>query len=291
MAVLQAQRTLVKSPPELWAEVSNPESLAKRLSDFGEIRITRLVPEQTVAWEGARASGTVELEASGWGTKVRLTASPNEATPRVAARERIVTALIDDATAGTAGETVVAEAVDEPPGAGAAVREPPGAEAAACEKTWAKPAPAETPAAEAQPRPAVRPARATNESPTPDPTDAAGDPGPPPAGEETPRAASEDTPRAATASAAGARSVARMARRCAAAAAAATEPPAPTPAAAPPAPPKPARRGFFARLFGRRSKAAAAPSAVVAPASPPAPRATADAPAGFAARQPSGPKP
>ena len=75
MADLQAQRTLVKSPPELWAELSNPESLAKRLSDFGEIRITRLVPEQTVAWEGERASGTVELESSGWGTKVRLTAT------------------------------------------------------------------------------------------------------------------------------------------------------------------------------------------------------------------------
>lgn len=68
------QRTLVKSPPELWAELSNPESLARRLGEFGEIRITRLVPEQTVAWEGERASGTVEIEPSGWGTKVRLSA-------------------------------------------------------------------------------------------------------------------------------------------------------------------------------------------------------------------------
>jgi hypothetical protein len=68
------QRTLVKSPPELWAELSNPESLARRLGEFGEIRITRLVPEKTVAWEGERASGTVEIEPSGWGTKVRLSA-------------------------------------------------------------------------------------------------------------------------------------------------------------------------------------------------------------------------
>jgi hypothetical protein len=68
------QRTLVKSPPELWADLSDPESLARRLGEFGEIRITRLVPEKTVAWEGERASGTVEIEPSGWGTKVRLTA-------------------------------------------------------------------------------------------------------------------------------------------------------------------------------------------------------------------------
>jgi hypothetical protein len=68
------QRTLVKSPPELWADLSDPESLGKRLGEFGEIRITRLVPEKTVVWEGERASGTVEIESSGWGTKVRLSA-------------------------------------------------------------------------------------------------------------------------------------------------------------------------------------------------------------------------
>src|SRR5580658_4257454 len=71
----QVQRTLVKSPPELWAELSDPAALAKRLGEFGEIRITRLVPEKTVVWEGERASGTVEIEASGWGTKVRLSAT------------------------------------------------------------------------------------------------------------------------------------------------------------------------------------------------------------------------
>src|ERR671934_2474558 len=71
---LEAQRTLVKSPPELWAELSDAEALARHLGEFGEIRITRLEPETTVAWEGERASGTVELEPSGWGTKVTITA-------------------------------------------------------------------------------------------------------------------------------------------------------------------------------------------------------------------------
>jgi hypothetical protein len=74
-----AHRTLVKSPPELWAELSDVESLARHLGEFGEIRITRLDPETTVAWEGDRARGMVELEPSGWGTKVTITAELAEA--------------------------------------------------------------------------------------------------------------------------------------------------------------------------------------------------------------------
>jgi len=78
---LSAQRTLVKSPPELWAEISDTEALAKHLGEFGEIRITRLDPETTVAWEGDRIRGTVSLEPSGWGTKVTMAAELVAATP------------------------------------------------------------------------------------------------------------------------------------------------------------------------------------------------------------------
>ena len=74
MQSLTAKRTLVKSPPELWSELSEVERLAKHLDVFGEIKITRLEPESTVAWEGEGASGTVSIEPSGWGTKVTLTA-------------------------------------------------------------------------------------------------------------------------------------------------------------------------------------------------------------------------
>ncbi|HEX2415301.1 MAG TPA: hypothetical protein VHJ37_08805 [Thermoleophilaceae bacterium] len=74
MPDLTAKRTLVKSPPELWGELSEVERLAKHLGAFGEITITKLEPEHTVAWEGEHASGTVSIEASGWGTKVTLTA-------------------------------------------------------------------------------------------------------------------------------------------------------------------------------------------------------------------------
>jgi hypothetical protein len=69
----EAQRTLVKSPPELWTELSDPVALARHLGDFGEIRITRSEPELLVEWEGDRARGQVLLKPSGWGTKVTLT--------------------------------------------------------------------------------------------------------------------------------------------------------------------------------------------------------------------------
>jgi hypothetical protein len=75
----QASRTLVKSAPELWAECSDAASLARHLGAFGEIRITKLEPETAVVWEGEATRGTVRLEPSGWGTRVVLTAGPDEA--------------------------------------------------------------------------------------------------------------------------------------------------------------------------------------------------------------------
>ena len=73
---MEAKRTLVKSPPELWAELSDMAALARHLGEFGEIRISRTEPEKVVEWEGDLASGSVRLEPSGWGTKVTLTALP-----------------------------------------------------------------------------------------------------------------------------------------------------------------------------------------------------------------------
>jgi hypothetical protein len=76
MTLTETTRTLVKSPPELWAECSDPAALARHLGRLGEIRITKVEPESTVAWEGELASGTVRLEPSGWGTRVTLVARP-----------------------------------------------------------------------------------------------------------------------------------------------------------------------------------------------------------------------
>jgi hypothetical protein len=69
----EVQRTLVKSPPELWAEISDPASLARHLGEFGEIRITRVEPEQRVEWQAGDTTGSVVIKPSGWGTKVKLT--------------------------------------------------------------------------------------------------------------------------------------------------------------------------------------------------------------------------
>src|ERR671933_78435 len=79
MPDLSAKRTLVKSPPELWEELSEVDGLAKHLGAFGDIKITKLEPEHTVAWAGEHASGTVSIEPSGWGTKVTLHAELPEA--------------------------------------------------------------------------------------------------------------------------------------------------------------------------------------------------------------------
>jgi hypothetical protein len=108
MTELQASRTLVKSPPELWAECSDAASLARHLDGFGEIRITRLEPETAVAWEGERARGTVRIEPAGWGTKVILTAeAEGEGEAETAAETET------EAEAETEGATTVV--AEEPP--------------------------------------------------------------------------------------------------------------------------------------------------------------------------------
>jgi hypothetical protein len=77
----EVQRTLVKSPPELWAELSEPATLARHLGELGEIRITRTEPEKTVEWEATDTTGKVTLVQSGWGTKVTLTVTREVAAP------------------------------------------------------------------------------------------------------------------------------------------------------------------------------------------------------------------
>jgi hypothetical protein len=107
-----ARRTLVKSPPELWAQCSDAASLARHLGQFGEIRITRLEPETTVAWEGEDASGTVRLEPSGWGTQVTLTA---ETAVEVVEAEPVVEAEVEEAEVAVEEPEVAAVVAEEEP--------------------------------------------------------------------------------------------------------------------------------------------------------------------------------
>jgi len=95
----EVQRTLVKSPPELWTELSSPEALGRHLVDFGEIRITKTEPETKVEWEAEQASGVVQLKQSGWGTKVTLSVTRSPAIPEQLPGQ---------------GQTIVAEPEPEP---------------------------------------------------------------------------------------------------------------------------------------------------------------------------------
>ncbi|MCA1683178.1 MAG: hypothetical protein LC685_04215 [Actinobacteria bacterium] len=173
MAETIASRTLVKSPPELWEVCSDAALLGRHLGPFGEIRITRLEPETTVAWEGERASGTVRIEASGWGTRVILTAAavdgrlepeappqepPASRAPSQAARRRragllsrLARALFDSAVA-----PVAVPADDQP------------TESAASPWRAHSPGPARSPgpAVSGEPAPVASPAAYTETGPT-----------------------------------------------------------------------------------------------------------------------------
>lgn len=127
----EVQRTLVKSPPELWAELSDQEALARHLGALGEIRITRTEPEQLVEWEADGTTGAVHIKPSGWGTKVTLSVT------------RELAGEAGDEPAGAAGEEYAprveqasdAETADDPgthaEPAPEAEAEPVGAEAKA----------------------------------------------------------------------------------------------------------------------------------------------------------------
>jgi hypothetical protein len=91
----EVERTLVKSPPELWTELSNPDALARHLGEFGDIRITRVEPEHAVEWEAQDTAGTVRIKPSGWGTKVTLTATRQFAAPAPAEAEHAPEAAPD----------------------------------------------------------------------------------------------------------------------------------------------------------------------------------------------------
>ncbi len=109
----EVQRTLVKSPPELWSEVSDPESLARHLGELGDIRITRSEPENLVEWEAEGTTGTVEIKASGWGTRVTLTVA-RELPDAGQAAPGAAVAIEDVAEEAAAATALVADQPAEP---------------------------------------------------------------------------------------------------------------------------------------------------------------------------------
>jgi hypothetical protein len=116
----EVQRTLVKSPPELWAELSDPDALARHLGELGEIRIVRTEPERVVEWAAENTTGTVSIKASGWGTKVTLsvTRELGVATPSAAAetpaRDELGTTASAESDASPTAQAAESQDVVEP---------------------------------------------------------------------------------------------------------------------------------------------------------------------------------
>src|SRR5262245_88906 len=82
-----AERTLVKSQPELWQLLDERERMQGLMSALvgraTEIEVTEREPETRLAWEGAVAdecgSIEIELEKKGWGTHVVISAAVDPA--------------------------------------------------------------------------------------------------------------------------------------------------------------------------------------------------------------------
>ncbi len=152
----EVQRTLVKSPPELWAELSDPAALARHLGELGEIQIVRAEPESTVEWAAENITGTVSIKPSGWGTKVTLSV-----TRELAAQAPAPTAAPEPAAPPAAAAAPLA--TEAPP-----VAEPTAAlEPADTPEVAARPAPLTpiAPAAAAQLEPAMTPEPLTAPAP------------------------------------------------------------------------------------------------------------------------------
>ena len=162
MISTEVQRTLVKSPPELWSELSDETSLARHLSRFGAVRIVGRTAEERVDWEAERARGSIRIRPSGWGTRVTLTLERDGDAPgdRPAADARRRSEGAPNTLAHAGAET---ETGSETAGAGAP-RPRTRSESAAT----ASPVDATAPAGEVRPAPDVTPPPEAAAEPDPD---------------------------------------------------------------------------------------------------------------------------
>jgi hypothetical protein len=69
MATIELERSLVKSAPELWDHLTSESRLSGWL---GEVRVSAAYPPYRLEWDARGASGVIELESAGWGTRVRV---------------------------------------------------------------------------------------------------------------------------------------------------------------------------------------------------------------------------
>ena len=68
---IELVRTLVKSPPEVWEELASEPGLGRWLD---EVEVREAHAPSRIEWAARGARGTIVLEPSGWGTRVRANA-------------------------------------------------------------------------------------------------------------------------------------------------------------------------------------------------------------------------
>jgi len=82
------ERTLVKSPPELWELVDDPELMRRWSAElFGaaDVDVVERDPESRLAWESNGSARLVlELAEKGWGTNVEIRVEGSNGDPTAA---------------------------------------------------------------------------------------------------------------------------------------------------------------------------------------------------------------
>jgi hypothetical protein len=82
--MVKVERTLMKSPPELWGMVDD-EARMRRWSEHlagapGEIQVVEREPERRLSWRPASSGGCgqirLSLEKNGWGTRLEIAIEP-----------------------------------------------------------------------------------------------------------------------------------------------------------------------------------------------------------------------
>jgi Polyketide cyclase / dehydrase and lipid transport len=135
MPTIELERNLVKSAPELWDDLASESKLSGWL---GEVRVRAADPPHRLEWDVRGASGVIELESAGWGTRVRVQADVDRlpAWERLQARyalERSLRELLDHLSSGSlqSGLNSVARRVDLAPQAFSAASRGSGRDAGA----------------------------------------------------------------------------------------------------------------------------------------------------------------
>jgi hypothetical protein len=102
---IELERTLVKSPPEVWEELSAEAGLSRWLD---KVEVRECHAPSRIEWASSGMSGRIELEPSGWGTRVRARAEQGGTSfwdrfrvPDGALVERQLEQLLDDLGSST----------------------------------------------------------------------------------------------------------------------------------------------------------------------------------------------